>query len=120
MVYSVLDKAEKKGLSTIYFNPIEGAKYVQNSQGRRGGGDKLTSVRYRRASSAYNIFSSITVTPLTESSALIMAARGSIASANRPGGKGQPCLVPLPREKGRDSELFMDILGQNITGKSMQ
>lgn len=76
------------------------------------GGREEMSLRKRRVSSAYNdILSVITPTwiPFTEEADLIRAAMGSMANANKPGDSGQPCLVPLDRGNGMDSELFARI-----------
>lgn len=70
------------------------------------------SFRNRRVLSAYrDILSTITPTciPSTEGADLIQTAGGSMASANRPGESGQPCLVPRVKGKGEDSELLVRI-----------
>lgn len=65
----------------------------------------MASGRYRRTSSAYReIFSHKEPIwmPGIHGDAWIRIARGSIASANRPGDSGHPCLVPRLRGMGSE------------------
>lgn len=75
------------------------------------------SERYNRVLSAYMLtlsFKEDSFKPLTLGSSLSRGARGSTARANKRGDKGQPCRVPLCKEKEGDNQPLINTIEQGL------